>query len=122
MVFAGKTLKEYLNASKKYLAIIFFLTLISVLLRTFYDYSTIIQITLFLIGLIALGWAGWAAATKYQFTLPQIGFVGFILSFGAHWTLPLFHNIGEVLYLFVINSIINIFIVTASGFLSRKLK
>lgn len=122
MVFAGKTLSKYLNASKKYFAIIFILTLITVLLRTLYDYSSIMQIILLLVGLIVLGWAGWTAATKYQFTLPEISFVGFILSFGTHWSLPLFHNIGEVLYLFVINSIINIFIVTASGFLSRKLK
>ena len=122
MIFAGKALNEYLIASKKYLAIIFFLTLITVLLRNFYDYSSIIQTTILLIGLIVLGLAGWATARKFQFTLPQIGFIGFILSFGAHWSLPLFHSIGEVLYLFAINSIINIVIVIASGFLSKKIK
>jgi hypothetical protein len=122
MMFAGKTLKEYLVASNKYLAIIFFLTLITVLLRKFYVYSSIMQTILLLIGLIVLGWAGWTTARKLQFTIPQIGFIGFILSFGAHWSLPLFHSIGEVLYLFVINSVINVAIVIAGGSLSRKIK
>jgi hypothetical protein len=122
MVFAGKKLNKYLNASKKYLALIFILTLITVVLRMFYNYSFMMQLILFLVGLMVLGRAGWTAATKYQFNLPEIGFVGFILSFGAHWSLPLFHNIGEVLYLFVINAIIYIFIVIVSGLLSRKLK
>ena len=122
MIFAGKTLKEYLVASKKYLAIIFFLTLITVLLRKFNVYSSIVQTTLLLVGLIVLGWAGWTTARKLQFTVQQIGFIGFILSFGAHWSLPLFHSIGEVLYLFVINSIINVIIVTACGLLSWKIK
>jgi hypothetical protein len=80
------------------------------------------QATLLLVGLIVLGWAGWTTARKLQFTIQQIGFIGFILSFGAHWSLPLFHNIEEVLYLFVINSIIYVIVVTASGLFSRKIK
>jgi hypothetical protein len=96
--------------------------LITVLLRKFYVYSSIMQTILLLIGLIVLGWAGWTTARKLQFTIPQIGFIGFILSFGAHWSLPLFHSIGEVLYLFVINSVINVAIVIAGGSLSRKIK
>ncbi len=120
-MFAGKTLKEYLIVSKVYLAIIFFLTLVTVLLRKLSVYSSIIQVALLLIGLIVLCWAGWTTARKQQFTILQIGFIGFILSFGAHWSLPLFHSVGEVLYLFIINSIINIVIVTAGGLLSRKM-
>jgi hypothetical protein len=122
MIFAGKTLKEYLTASRKYLAIIFFLTLITVLLRKLYVYPSIIQIVLLIFGLIVLGRAGWTTVRKLQFTILQVGFVGFILSFGAHWSLPLFHSIGEVLYLFIINSVINIVIVIAGGLLARKIK
>ncbi len=122
MIFAGKTLNEYLIASKKYFAIIFFLALITVLLRKFDVYSSIIQTTVMSVGLIVLGLAGWTTTRKFQFTLPQISFIGFILSFGTHWSLPLFHSIGEVLYLFIINSTINIVIVTSFGFLSRKLR
>jgi len=52
MIFAGKILKGYLIASKKYLAIIIFLTLITTLLRMFYDYSSVIQTALLLAGLV----------------------------------------------------------------------
>jgi len=119
---AGKTQNEYLNASKKYLVLIFCLTLITVLLRKFTVYSSGIHIVLLLVGLIILGRAGWATAREYRFNLLQIGIFGFILSFGSHWSLLFFHGPGEILNLFVINSIINVVIVTASGYAARRIK
>ncbi len=82
----------------------------------------IIENLLTLSGVIVIGWAGWTSARNYKFNLKQIGTVGFILSFAAHCALPFFHNIWEVLYLIVVNSIIYAVIAIIAGWFASKFK
>jgi hypothetical protein len=119
MTVAGKTLFEYLVVSRKFLIIVFLLALISVVGRLSGYYPPAMQYLL-LLGLVALGWAGWTSVRMHQFTLVQTGMVGFLVSFGSHWSLPIFHGIGEILYLFLVNSVIFVVIAILGGLLARK--
>lgn len=122
MAFAGRTLSEYLAASKKSLAIIFIIAVIGVVGRLSDYYPPGIQLLLLFLGLAVLGQAGWTAVRYYGFNLIQTGLVGFLLSFGSHWALPIFHGIGEVSYLFLVNSLIFIAVTGLGGLLAKKIK
>jgi hypothetical protein len=119
MTVAGRTLSEYFVVSRKFLVIVFILALISVVGRLSGYYPPAMQYLL-LLGLVALGWAGWTSVRVHKFTLVQTGIVGFLVSFGSHWSLPIFHGIGEFLYLFLVNSAIFVAIAIFGGFLARK--
>ncbi len=121
MTVAGKTLSEYFVVSRKFLVIVFILALISVVGRLSGYYPPAMQYLL-LLGLVALMWAGWTSVRKYRFTVIQTGMVGFLISFGSHWALPIFHGMGEVIYLFLLNSVIFVVITILSGFLARKIR
>ena len=120
MKVMGKSLYEYFMASKKFLAIIIILMIIIVALRLFY-YPPGVQTPLFLGGIVFI-WAGWSVVRYNGFNLKQAGFVGIILSFGVHWTLPIFHSVWEVLYLILINTIIYSVIVIFGGWLAKMIK
>lgn len=120
MKVAGKTLTEYFVASKKFLAIIFTFTVISVVWRLFYSYPPEIQTLLGILAVIIAIWAGWTAVRDHGFNLKQAGFVGFLLSLGTQWTLPIFHPPLEALYLFLVNSILLVVIAAFGGLLAKK--
>jgi hypothetical protein len=120
MTFAGRTFSEYFSASRKFLAITFIIAVISVAGRLSDYYPPGIQLLLLLLGLVVLGWAGWAAVRYCGFNLIQTGLVGFLLSFGSHWALPIFHSIGELTYLFLVNSIIFVGVTGLGGLLAKK--
>lgn len=109
-------------ASKKFLAIIIVLMILIVVLRLSSNFPSNRQAPLAFLGGIVLIWAGWSVVKNYGFSLKQAGFVGLILSFGVHWTLPIFHSAWEVLYLILINTIIYSVMVISGGWLARKLK
>lgn len=121
MTVAGKRLSEYFAVSWKFLVLVFLLALVSVVGRLSGYYPPAMQYLL-LLGLVALGWAGWTSVRIHRFTLVQTGAVGFLVSFGSHWSLPIFHGIGEVLYLFLVNSVIFVVIAVLGGFLARKIR
>jgi len=122
MKFAGKSLNEYFVASKKFLAIIFTVMVIIVVLRLSHHYPPGIQIPLGLLAVIVIGWGGWATVRDYGFNLKQVGFVGFLLSFGTHWALLILHSPWEVLYFFLVNSILYVVIAAFGGWLAKKFK
>lgn len=122
MTFAGRTLSEYFSTSKKFLAIIFIIAVVSVAGRLSDFYPPAMQLLLLLLGLVVLGRAGWTAVGHYGFDLVQTGLVGFLLSFGSHWALPIFHSIGELTYLFVVNSVIFVGVTGLGGLLAKKIK
>jgi hypothetical protein len=118
----SKTLNEYFTASWKFLATIFIITVIIVLLRLFSDFPSSIQSLLSLGGVVFIGLAGWSVVRNQGFNLRQAVFVGFLLSFGTHWSVPIFHRAGEELYFILINSIIFSFAAVFGGWLANKLK
>ncbi len=122
MTFAGRTLGEYFLASRKFLVITFILAVISVAGRLSDYYPPGIQLLLLFLGLVVLGRAGWTAVRYYGFNLIQTGLVGFLLSFGSHWALPIFHSIGELTYLFLVNSVIFVGVTGLGGLLAKKIK
>lgn len=119
MKVMGKTLYEYFLASKKFLAIIIVLMIIIVVLRLRSYYPAGVQTPLFILGGIVFIWAGWSVVRYHEFNLKQAGCVGLILSFGIHWTLPIFHHGWEVFYLILINTIIYSVIVIFGGWLAK---
>lgn len=119
MRFTGKTLYEYVVVSRKFFLAVFILSAISVAGRLSHRNPPGLQVVL-LLGLVVIAWAGWTAVRKHGFSLVETGLVGFVLSFASHWTLPIFHSLTEILYLFAMNSIIFIAIATLVGFLAKK--
>lgn len=122
MKFAGKTLTEYFVVSKKFLGIAFILVGISVVWRLFYAYPAGIQTIVTILGVIVIGWAGWTMVRGHGFSLKQTGFVGFLFACVTFWALPIFHKIGEVLLLFIINTFLYILITIFGGWLAKKIK
>jgi hypothetical protein len=122
MKFAGKTLTEYFIVSKKFLVIAFILIGISVIWRLCYVYPAGIQTIVTILGVIVIGWAGWTMVRVHGFSLKQTGFVGFLFVVITFWTLPIFHKIGEVFLLFIINTFLYILITILGGWLAKKIK
>ncbi|MGB6864129.1 MAG: hypothetical protein WBE11_00410 [Candidatus Aminicenantaceae bacterium] len=116
----NKTLNEYFTASCRFLATIFIITVIIVFLRLFSDFPSSIQSLLSLGGVVFIGLAGWSVVRNHGFNLKQAAFVGFLLSFGTHWSVPIFHRAGEVLYFILINSIIFSTVAVFGGWLAKK--
>lgn len=108
-------------ASKKFLAIIFIVMVIIVVLRLSHHYPPGIQTPLGLLAVIVIGWAGWAAVKDYGFDLKQTGFVGLLLSFGTHWALLILHSPWEVLYFFLVNSILYAVVAAFGGLVGKEI-
>ncbi len=122
MRLVGRTLGEYFAALKKFLAIIFIMTAILVALRLSVGLPSEAQGPLVGVGGIIIGWGGWSAVRNHGFNLKQVGFGGFLLSFGGHWALPIFHNPLEVVYLFFVNSVLYAAIAIVGGWLATLKK
>jgi len=73
------------------------------------------------LGVIVIGWAGWTMVRSHGFSLKQTGLVGFLFAVVTFWTLPIFHKIGEVLLLFIIDTLLYILITIFGGWLAKKL-
>jgi hypothetical protein len=118
----SKTLNKYFTASWRFLATIFMITVIIVFLRLFSDFPSSIQSLLTLGGVVFIGLAGWSVVRNHGFNLKQAMFVGFLLSFGTHWSVPIFHRAEEVFYFILINSIIFSIAAVFGGLLANKFK
>jgi hypothetical protein len=117
----SKTLNEYFTASWIFLATIFIITVIVVFLRLVSNFPSSIQALLTVGGVVFVGLAGWSVVRNHGFNLKQAAFVGLLVSFGTHWSLPIFHRVGEVLYIILINSIIFSIVTVFGGWLAKKL-
>ena len=121
MLIAGRTPRDYYLASREFLALILILSGFSVIGRLTGYLSVSVQYLPF-IGPLVIGWAGWRAVRKHGFNLAQTAIVGFVLSFGSHWTLPIFHGAAEISLLFVVNSIVFMIVALCGGFLAKKVR
>jgi hypothetical protein len=65
--------------------------------------------------LLVLGFFGWLSVRRYHSSLAQSILMGFVLSFGSHWSLPFFHKGREILQLIIINSAIFVLLVFLGG-------
>jgi hypothetical protein len=119
MKIAGKTLNMYFVVSKNFLAVIFIIMIYIVILRLSSDALPVIQTLLSLSVVIVLIWAGWSSVKHHGLDLRQVLIVGLLLSFGIHWSLPIFHSPGEVLYLIFINTIVYSIIAIFGGWLAK---
>lgn len=117
----SKTLNEYFKVSWKFLATIFLITIAIVLLRLFTNFPSSIQSILTLGGVVFIGFAGWSVVRNHGFNARQVVLVGLLLSVGSHWSVPIFHRAGEVLYFILINSIIFSIVAVFGGCLAKKL-
>ena len=118
MNLAGKPLSQYFVASRKFLGIIFCIMAIVVMLRLSGNDLSILN-ALNLLGVAVIGWAGWSAKRTYGMNLRQAWIVGFILSFGTHWALVIFHGAPEILFLFVTNTVLYLIISTLGWCLAK---
>ncbi len=122
MKFAGKTLKEYFVASKKFLILAFVLTFINVILRLFLESIGGYQNIFTILGLIIVIWSGWSLARNNRLNLKQISFVGILLFLTTNWSLLIFHdNILEIMQLALINALIFVAITVFSGWVAKKI-
>lgn len=117
----SKTLTEYFKASWKFLVTIFIIAAIIVFLRLVSELPPGLQFLFAIVGLIFIGFAGWSAIRNHGFNLKQVVFVGLLLSFGSHWTVPIFHRAGEILYFILINSFVFSIVTVLGGWLTQKL-
>ncbi len=122
MKIMSKTLSEYFAASWRFLTLIFIIAVIIVFLRLVSDFPASIRSLLTLGGVVFIGWAGWSVVRNHGFNLKQTLFVGLLLSFGTHWSVPIFHRAGEGLYFILINSIIFSNLAVFGGWLAKTFK
>lgn len=122
MKVVGKTLNEHIASSWRLLAAISIITAIIVVLRLISNFPSRIQSVLVLGGVVFVGLAGWSVVRKHGFNLKQAAFVGFLLSFGTNWSVPIFHRGGEVPFLVIINSTIFCVIAAVGGWLAKRFK
>jgi len=111
---------EKQTAKRIRLTMIFFLvvccaTAISVIVRkSGYSVQGLQSLMMGMMFLV-LGLFGWLSVRRYLSSLAQCILMGFVLSFGSHWSLPFFHKEREILQLIIINSAIFVFLVFLGG-------
>jgi hypothetical protein len=119
MLTAGRTQRDYFLASRVSFVVLLVLSGVNVIGRLTGYFSVFVNYLQF-IGFPLIGWAGWWAVRKHGFNLTQTAIVGFILSFASHWALLIFHSAVEIVWLFVVNSIIFIAVALCGGFIAKK--
>jgi len=109
------------NAAKRIrMTLIYFLvvclaTALSVIVRKLgYSFANL-QNLMMLPMLIVLGLFGWLLVRRYHSSLALNILLGFVLSFGSHWSLPFFHKGREILQLILANSAIFAFVTFLGG-------
>ena len=121
MLIAGRTPSEYFLASRWFLAAILLLAAASVVARLTGSFSVLVQY-LQLVAFPLIAWAGWHAVRRLGFSLSQAAIVGFVLSFGSHWTLLIFHGTAESLLLFVVNSTLFMAVALGGAILAKAVR
>lgn len=119
MRVAGRNVKDYLVDSWAFFVVIVIVMAIVTGLRLGGIESSSVEGILGIVGVLFLGGAGWIAATKGAYSLVQIAFLGFLLSFGTHWALPIFHRGLELWTTFLTNSVLYAVVAVVGGWLGR---
>ena len=122
MKFFGKKLNVYFVVSWKFLVILFVAAAIIGFFRLSSEFTSFIKTLFSIVCFACMGIAGWSAVRNHNFSLKQVIFMGFLLSFGIHWMLPIFHTAVEVMYLLLINTLVYSAIVFCGGLLAKVLK
>ena len=109
------------------LGIIFFIlicliTAVNVILRKSGHSLPIIQNIMLVILIVLLCLFGWLSVRKCNSSLILAFFSGLILSFGAQWSLPLFHKGKEIFQLLIVNSLIFAFVTVLGALLAIMMK
>jgi hypothetical protein len=112
-VFEESMMESSKRGSKKYglflatfLGITVALTVISVLARLSVEDPSTIQSIVLILGLLVTFGAGWITIRTFRLRLRHCALLGLVLSFGSHWSLPIFHKGPEIVHLILLNSII----------------
>lgn len=121
MKIFGKSLKEYIAAVGAYFFAAVILITITTALRLNNTYTLRAQTLTTLLGIAVLVWAGVSAVKEHGFDWRQTAFVGFLISFAAAWSLPIFHPPFEALLIFLINAILYALIATVSGLVAKRI-
>jgi hypothetical protein len=80
------------------------MTMVSVFGRTSVQFTPAIQNALAALGAIIVASAGWVSVSQLTYGLRWTPLIGLLLSVGSHWSLPMFHEAGEIPPLLLINS------------------
>ncbi len=80
------------------------MTMVSVLGRASVQFTPAIQNALTALGAIIVASAGWVSVSRLEYGLRWTPLIGILLSVGSHWSLPMFHEAGEIPPLLLINS------------------
>lgn len=120
MKLAGKTLNEYMSASKKFLIIALGLQMIIVTLRLTNTLLRTIELLITIFGVIVIVWAGWTMVKDYEYNLKQAGVIGFLISLLTIWALPIFHSLSELIPIIVVNAILYVLFAGLGGWLAKR--
>jgi hypothetical protein len=120
MKLGGKTLNEYIYASKKFLIIALALQLLVVILRLSNNSTQALELLITVLGVIVIVWAGWTMVKAYKFNLTQAGIVGVLISLVTIWALPIFHSISELISIFAINTVLYVLLAGLGGWLAKR--
>ncbi|UCC38351.1 MAG: hypothetical protein JSV96_10945 [Candidatus Aminicenantes bacterium] len=120
----SKKLKEYFTAFRVFLAVVFILTLINVILRLSFDLPPGISSFLILVAAIMTSWAGWKSVREYGYDFRQTAFVGFLFFLATNWSLLIFHPVSDVLFyiLILVNSFLFVMFASLGGLLAKQFK
>lgn len=106
MESSERGLKRYRLFSATFLGITVVLTIISIFARLSAEDPSTIQSIVLILGLLVTFGAGWITIRTFRLRLWHCALLGLVLSFGSHWSLPIFHEGPEILHLILLNSII----------------
>ncbi len=119
MKVAGKSFNDYLAISKTFWIALFILTGLLVAIRRCANIPVWPQTLLSVLGAFVIIGAGWMSVKRHGFELRHVAIVALFLSLAVHWSLPIFHSAGEVVYLIFINSFVYIVMAILGGLLAK---
>jgi hypothetical protein len=115
MISGEKHTAKRIRLTMIFFLVVCFATAISVIVRksgySLLGLQNLLMGALFLV----VGLFGWLSVRRCHSSLAQSILMGFVLSFGSHWSLPFFHKGGEILQLFIVNSAIFVFVTFLGG-------
>jgi len=131
MTIYGKTLKEYLIASKVFLLAVLIITIVQLVLQLLKILPPVSIYTSIIgwIRLFLISWAGWFLVKKHNFQLKQVFIVGCLFFFlTVFWVLLVLFKvflinvltIAALIYFEIVNFIIVIFGILFGGWLGKK--
>lgn len=119
MKIAGKSFRDYLAIMKSFWVALFIMMALMVAARRSVNVPAWTQTLLSVSGALVIIGAGWTSVKRHGFELRQVAIVALFLSLAVHWSLPIFHSAGEVVYLILINSFVYAAMAILGGLLAK---